>query len=108
MELIKSMFLVAGFLLSVRATFVIINSLNLTYNCGILIKNNYYFVKKDIDKRAKILLFALVVHVHWHLRSNPCTYSFEGGVAERSNATDCKSVDLVYDGSNPSPSTTVR
>ena len=29
-----------------------------------------------------------------------------GGVAERSNATDCKSVDLVYDGSNPSPSTT--
>ena len=31
---------------------------------------------------------------------------FIGGVAERSNATDCKSVDLVYDGSNPSPSTT--
>ncbi len=29
-----------------------------------------------------------------------------GGVAERSIATDCKSVDLVYDGSNPSPSTT--
>ena len=36
---------------------------------------------------------------------NPLSRVCNGGVAERSNATDCKSVDLVYDGSNPSPST---
>ena len=33
--------------------------------------------------------------------------SVYGKIAERPNATDCKSVDFVFDGSNPSPSTKI-
>ncbi len=38
------------------------------------------------------------------LHSN-ASYADIGGVPERSNGTDCKSVALGFDGSNPSPST---
>ena len=33
------------------------------------------------------------------------SYADIGGVPERSNGTDCKSVAYGFDGSNPSPST---
>ena len=58
-------------------------------------------MKKKVDKKAKMRLFAMQKEKRFVL----FPLNLSGGVAERSNATDCKSVDLVYDGSNPSPST---
>lgn len=53
-------------------------------------RRKYYYLQNSDIIRIAILIALFVIN---------------GGVAERSNATDCKSVDLVYDGSNPSPST---
>ena len=61
--------------------------------------------KKMIDIRQKILMIA-IEKSHWRFFMK-APEEIYGGVAERSIATDCKSVDLVYDGSNPSPSTTI-